>query len=134
MASIDPRPGQMKAALASVPSGVPIIMLNLLRFRDKALYADGASELTGRQAYEIYLNNAGKHVEACGGSVLLRANAYAGIIAPEDEQWDEVLLVRYPSIEKFVAMVMNPDYQAFTPHRTAALADARLIATVEATA
>lgn len=131
MPTIDPRPGQMKAALAAVPPGVPIIMLNLLRFREKAEYPNQSSELTGRQAYEIYLENANKHVHAVGGEVMLHANAYTGIIAPEDEQWDEMLLVRYPSIEKFVAMVMNPDYQKFTVHRTAAIADSRLVATVE---
>lgn len=131
MPSIDPRPGQMKAALASVPPGVPVVMLNLLKFRDKAEYPDQFSDLTGKQAYSIYSKQALQHVQAIGGEVVMMAKACVGIIAPEDEQWDEMLLVRYPSIEKFVAMVMNPDYQKFTVHRTAALADSRLIATVE---
>jgi uncharacterized protein (DUF1330 family) len=126
--SIDPRPGQMKSALTSVPSGVPIVMLNLLRFHDKAGYPD--ADLTGRQAYAIYLKSAGSHVLAAGGAVIFRGRAHAAVIAPEGEHWDEVLLVRYPSIEKFVAMVMNPDYQKLTQYRTAALADSRLIATV----
>lgn len=130
MPSIDPRPGQMKAALASVPPGVPIVMLNLLRFREKAEYPDQVSDLTGRQAYALYIEQATRHVHAIGGEVVMQGKAHAAIIAPEGEQWDEVLLVRYPSIEKFVAMVMNPDYQSFTVHRTAGLADARLIATV----
>ena len=47
------------------------------------------------------------------------------------EQWDEVLLVRYPNIAAFFGMVMAPDYQAESIHRTAALRDARLICTVE---
>lgn len=130
MPSIDPRPGQMKAALASVPPGVPIVMLNLLRFRDKAEYPDQASDLTGKQAYAIYSKQAIQHVRATGGEVVMMGQVHAAIIAPDGEQWDEMLLVRYPSIEKFVAMAMNPDYQAFTVHRTAALADSRLIATV----
>ena len=130
MSSIDPRPGQMKAALATVPPGVPIVMINLLRFRDKAEYPDQVSDLTGRQAYALYIKQAIRHVRATGGEVVMMGQVHAAIIAPDGEQWDEMLLVRYPSIEKFVAMVMNPDYQSFTVHRTAGLADARLIATV----
>lgn len=130
MPAIDPRPGKMKEALAKVPAGVPIIMLNLLRFRDKAAYPDQASDLSGKEAYAIYSKEAFRHVSAVGGEVVLWAKAHAAVIAPEDEEWDEMLLVRYPSIEQFVAMVMNPEYQQLAVHRTAALADARLIATV----
>lgn len=130
MSAIDPRPGQMKAALASVPPGVPVVMLNLLKFRDKALYPDQASDLTGKQAYAIYSEQAFQHVSAIGGEVVMFARAHASVIAPEGEEWDEMLLVKYPSIEKFVAMVMNPEYQKIAVHRTAAIADSRLIATV----
>ena len=36
-------------------SDAPIVMLNLLKFRAKAVYSDGrASDLTGRQAYDLY--------------------------------------------------------------------------------
>jgi uncharacterized protein (DUF1330 family) len=131
MPAIDPRPGQMKAALASVPAGVPVVMLNLLKFRERAQYPDQASELTGKQAYGIYSKQAFAHVSAVGGEVLFWGKAHAAIIAPEGETWDEMLLVQYPSIEKFVAMVMNPEYQKISLHRTAALEDARLIATVK---
>ena len=53
----------------------------------------------------------------------------ASVIAPEGETWDEVLLVQYPFGQAFLNMVQMPDYQAATVHRTAALADSRLIAT-----
>lgn len=131
MPSIDPREGQMKAALESVPAGVPVVMLNLLKFRAQAQYPDQSSPLTGKQAYNLYSKQAFAHVAGCGGEVLFWGKAHAAIIAPEGESWDEMLLVQYPSIEKFVAMVMNPDYQAIAVHRTAGLEDARLIATVK---
>ncbi len=130
MTAIDPRPGQMKAALQQVPAGVPVIMLNLLKFRDQACYEGKPADLTGKQAYAIYSEAAMQHVSAIGGEVILYARARAAVIAPEGEEWDEMLLVKYPSMEKFVAMVMNPEYQKLAAHRTAALADARLIATV----
>ena len=131
MSSIDPRAGEMKAALASVPPGVPVVMLNLLKFRDKARYADQALDLSGKQAYGIYSKHAFEHVTANGGEVIFWGEAYAAIIAPEGEEWDEMLLVQYPSIEKFVEMVMSPEYKKIAVHRTAALENARLIATVK---
>ena len=56
------------------------------------------------------------------------ANVQLALIAPEHEDWDELLLVHYPSPEAFLEMLADPDYQAATIHRTAALADSRLIA------
>ena len=50
------------------------------------------------------------------------------MIGPSDEAWDEVLLVQYPSRKAFLTMAGNPEYLACTVHRTAALADSRLIA------
>ena len=131
MGSIDPTPASFKALFATVPPGRPVVMLNLLRFRDVA--DDGANadapSRTGREAYEAYAHHATRHVQAVGGRVLWRGHAVHALIAPEGEAWDEVLLVEYPSVEAFIGMVRSPQYQAFTHHRTAALADSRLIAT-----
>jgi uncharacterized protein (DUF1330 family) len=49
------------------------------------------------------------------------------LIGPADARWDRVLLVRYPDLGAFLAMTQNPDYQAGAGHRTAALADSRLL-------
>ena len=77
------------------------------------------------------LEQAKAYVKAAGGELLFQASAVAHPVALPGEQWDEVLLVRYPSIGAFFTMVMAPDYQAQSIHRTAALEDARLICTVE---
>ena len=55
------------------------------------------------------------------------AAAQVALIAPEGEQWDELLLVRYPSKAAFLGMLADTEYRAATVHRTAALADSRLI-------
>lgn len=57
------------------------------------------------------------------------AAAHMALIAPPGEHWDQLLLVRYPSAAAFLAMLADPEYQAATVHRSAALADSRLIAT-----
>jgi uncharacterized protein (DUF1330 family) len=66
-------------------------------------------------------------VRGVGGQVQLLAQAKVALIAPAGEQWDEVLLVHYPSRQAFLGMLADAEYQAATVHRTAALADSRLI-------
>jgi uncharacterized protein (DUF1330 family) len=114
-----------------VPAGVPIVMLNLLRFRPEAAYPPGSphAPCTGREAYARYTAHALGAVAAAGAEVVFHGSALAHPIAPPDEQWDEILLVAYPSVGAFLQMVMAPDYQAQSVHRTAALEDARLVCT-----
>jgi uncharacterized protein (DUF1330 family) len=114
-----------------VPDGQPVVMLNLLRFRDQADYPPGSGiePATGRQAYERYSQLTFPHLRRVGGRPIWRADARACPIAPQGERWDEVILVHYPSREAFIRMISDPAYQAGTVHRTAALEDSRLIAT-----
>ncbi len=132
MKPIDPDPGSFSRALKDLPKDKPVVMLNLLAFREQAAYDDDSEPCSGREAYARYSKQAIKHVAACGGEVVFMGAAQTPLVAPPDEKWDEMLLVRYPSIEAFVSMVMNPEYQAFAKHRTAALEEARLIPMLEA--
>ena len=131
MESIDPRPEQFNEVIAKVPKNVPVVMLNLLKFRDIAGYPDGKADISGRDAYAIYSEHALKHLADIGGELIWFGEAKASVIAPPDEDWDQVFLVRYPSIEKFIEMVTNPLYQEIVIHRSSALKDSRLIATIE---
>jgi len=131
--SVDPTPESVKLLAARVPSGVPVVMLNLLRFREQADYA-GATQApcNGRDAYAAYGREIEPYLAQAGGKVIWQGDAKHAFIAPPGEQWDEVLLVEYPSKEAFLSMLKSPGYQAITFHRTAALDDARLIVTLKA--
>ncbi|MBM6404174.1 DUF1330 domain-containing protein [Phycicoccus sp. CSK15P-2] len=126
---LEPAPDAL-SALAGLPDDEPVVMLNLLRFRDSAEYPAGvdAEPCSGREAYERYSCEAVRFVRAVGGEPVFQGASELAVIGPEGE-WDEVLLVRYPSRAAFLAMVSDPDYLATTVHRTAALADSRLVAT-----
>lgn len=130
MPSLNPSPDQLKRFAEQMPVGEPILMLNLLRFNADAAYPAGSGQqsCSGQQAYVRYSRTAREKVQAVGGAVETMANVQMALIAPEHEDWDELLLVRYPSPEAFLAMLADPEYQAATIHRTAALADSRLIA------
>jgi len=131
--SIDPTAESVKQLVARVPTGVPVVMLNLLRFREQAAYPEDKAQplRSGREAYAVYVKEIEPHLGAVGGRMIWKGSAHHAFIAPPGESWDEVLLVEYPSRDAFLAMLKSPPYQAMTFHRTAALEDARLIVTVK---
>jgi uncharacterized protein (DUF1330 family) len=117
-------------ALTKLADDEPLVMLNQLRFRPRASYPEGSAHApcSGREAYARYGAEAVKHVAKVGGKPIWMGAADLTVIGPSDEAWDEVLLVEYPSRKAFIAMASDPEYLACTVHRTAALADSRLIA------
>lgn len=132
--TIDPTRASL-ALLRELPQDGPIVMLNLLRYRAQADYpaATEAAPCSGREAYRRYSRLAQAHVAAVGGELLWLGAVQAQVIAPAEERWDDVMLVRYPSVAAFLQMLAAPDYQAATVHRTAALEDSRLMATQQTT-
>lgn len=132
MGAIDPTPEQVAAFSTQVPDGQRLVMINLLRFREWAAYPAGtrAEKHTGREAYELYSRHAMKYLAEVGGRPIWRGEARHAVIAPVGEQWDEAILVEYPSRNAFERMIGNAGYQSGLYLRTAALDDSRLIATV----
>lgn len=107
----------------------PLSMLNLLKFKDQADYPEGEHEpCSGLEAYRRYAAVAGPFVEAVGGKPLFMGDAKFIIIGDEAEDWDEVLIVQYPTKQAFFDMITNAAYQATTVHRSAALERSALIA------
>ncbi len=123
-----------QAVMAGLAEDTPIVMINLLRYRDRAAYPAGsdAEPCSGRDAYRRYGQVSIRLITAVGGQVIWQGSPKAVLIGAPGEQWHKALLVRYPSKRAFLEMVGSPDYQAITVHRTAALEDSRLIATVPA--
>ncbi|MDO8331959.1 MAG: DUF1330 domain-containing protein [Fluviicoccus sp.] len=131
MKTINPDPQRLPAIFAGIPLDTPVVMVNLLRFREVAHYKDGPAAWSGREAYRRYSEVALVKLAEIGAEVIFMGDAKGSVIAPPEESWDEVLLVRYPSIQVFMGMMASPDFREASKHRTAALEDARLIATVQ---
>ena len=130
-------PDALDAAAAVAGSAdQPIFMLNLLRYNDRAAYPDdaGFAPCSGREAYyRRYVPAFSSVAERSGFKLFWMANALAGIVAPADEHWDDVAIVEYPSFAAFRMLVESDAYKTEAdPHRSAALADWRLIATSKA--
>lgn len=127
---IDPERDQFEA-FKSLPRDRPIMMLNFLRFRDKAAYADGR-EATGAEAYAAYGRESGPIFRRVGGTIMWRGKPELMLIGPKDKRWDLIFVARYPTAGAFLEMVTDPDYRIAVKHRQAAVLDSRLIRTVEA--
>ena len=113
--AIDPRGADLKRFLAEDPGG-PVVMLNLLRFADRA-------------SYDEYGRAIQPFLEKVGGEVIYFGEGSTVLVAEPGQSWDAVLLVRYPSRAAFSQMVADPDYQKITHLRTRALKEAVLQAT-----
>jgi uncharacterized protein (DUF1330 family) len=126
---IDPERDQFNAFKA-LPRDVPVMMLNLVKYRDKAQYEDGR-DATGAEAYAAYGRESAPVFERVGGEIIWRGKPEVMLIGPFEKQWDEIFVARYPTAGAFLEMVTDPVYREAVKHRQAAVEDSRLIRTAE---
>jgi uncharacterized protein (DUF1330 family) len=124
--SIDPTADQVRALRDDGPDG-PIVMVNLLKFRDRAAYPAEADEppCSGAEAYARYQHAFTVTVGATSRAEVLYegpvGQVFIGDPAAREADWDKVLIVRYPSRQHFLAMMANAEYRAALAHRYAGL-------------
>jgi uncharacterized protein (DUF1330 family) len=116
--------------LSDLDQAAPVVMLNLMRFRERSLDSDGS----GWDAYLRYSALTVPMIKARGGTLLWTGNAKAVALGAEQgNQWDYVALVYYPSIAAFTDMMTSPEYEnSSDPHRRNGCAEHVIIATAEA--
>lgn len=109
----------------------PIAMINLLRFRARAVYPDGRDpQLSGREAFQRYGMGFAPLLEATGGRLIHGGKVSLLAIGAAEELWDAVVVVEYPSREAFLRLTQSREYQAVAVHRDAGLAGQLLVETV----
>ncbi len=109
-----------------------VVMLNLLRLRAVADYADHPElapgmPITGHQAYDLYVAHTLPFLVASGGEVLFDGEGGDCLIGPSTERWDRVLIVRQRSVADFMAFAEHQAYLEGLGHRSAAVEDSRLL-------
>lgn len=118
MACIIPTQDQFKKLMSQNYKG-PIVMINLLKFKP-----DG-----GVESYQKYFEATKALMENKEIiRIVYRGKGLMPVIG--EEEWDEVALYEYPSIDAFIDMNRNKDYQAAVHYRTDALIDSRLYCTI----
>lgn len=105
------------------PEDGPFVMVNLLKFKPKAEYADGSdAQLSGADAYNRYGVEVAKLVHALGGRVRYSGKVTGLMLGAVEDLWDAVALAEYPSLAAFQQMATSPEYHAIEHHRAAGLA------------
>ena len=111
------------------PEG-PVVMVNLMRFRERSLDGDGS----GWDAYLRYSALTVPMIKARGGTLLWTGDAEAVALGSQDRnRWDYLALVYYPSVAAFIDMMTSADYDTrCDPHRRNGCEDHVIICTREA--
>jgi uncharacterized protein (DUF1330 family) len=114
------------AQFKDLPRDHPVEMLNLVRLRERAVYADGR-ETSGQKAYAAYGRESKPVFHKVGGKIIWSGQPQLMLIGPQEEQWDIAFIARYPSGQAFLDMIYDPAYQAVVHHRQVAVKSSRLI-------
>lgn len=122
---------QAWALFKDLPRDEPVHMLNLVRLNAVAAYPEGHPDhgkgLSGLEAYRAYGRTTAHIFQRLGGRQVWVGKPQVTLTGPQDEAWDIAFIAAYPNAEAFISMVRDPEYQTLVAHRTAAVADSRLI-------
>ncbi len=139
MADVEVTREAMDAAERTLSGRGPVHMLNLVRYRAQATYAQPseAAACSGREAYLQRYAPAFARVAAAVApgarfAPVLLAAVRAMLVPPADQAWDDVVIVEYQDFATLRRILDSPRYEAeAAPHRRAALADWHFIATLK---
>jgi uncharacterized protein (DUF1330 family) len=120
------------ALFKALPRDRPIHMLNLIVLRPKAEYPAGhpdhGKDISGAEAYRAYGRAIGPVFEKLGARQVWSGRPEVMVTGPGSEAWDLAFIAEYPNTQAFIDMVRDPHYREHVvPHRTAAVADSRLL-------
>ena len=95
-------------AVAGLEPEEPVVMLNLMKFRERSLDGQGS----GWDAYLRYSALTSPLIKARGATILWTGAVRAVALGPVAEgDWDYAALVWYPRPAAFLDMVGSPEYQ-----------------------
>jgi uncharacterized protein (DUF1330 family) len=101
MSKLTPSEQEVLALREQVGPG-PVVMVNLLKFKQPG----------GREAFARYGALSGPLIARQGAELLYMGEAGPSLAG---EDWDSVVLVRFPDIEAFIGLAADPVYQQKAP-------------------
>ena len=117
----------IKLATTAPDDDGPVWMVNLMRYKEQAEYADGReTTLTGREADDEYAPFG--PLAAVGAEVVFVADVEDQFIG-EEPKWDRIGVVKYPTRAAFIEMQRRDDFQKAHEHKEAGMAETIVIGT-----
>lgn len=127
-------PQTLEAAISTIGES-PVVLVNLLWFRETPLYPGGfiGGKPTAKEAYfDGYAQAFRKIAEEVGvtSELLYAGDRVAGLLTGADDNWDQIVIVRYQRLAD-LKLIMNTDAYGLkaAPHRLAAIENWRFFAT-----
>jgi len=118
---VSPNEQQINGFLENPEIG-PISMVNLLKYKEMAIYEDGRdTNLTGEEAYGLYAAEVINLVEKYGGEFVFAGKVSRLMLGEVDDLWDTIAIAKYPNRKAMLDMTMDPEYQKINIHREAGL-------------
>jgi len=125
--------GQIDADYAARLAGTPpeedgpVWMVNLMRYKEVAEYADGRdSAISGREADNAYTPLAA--LAGVGAEIVFVGDVDRQLLGDEPV-WDRVAVVKYPTRRAFIEMQSRPDFVERHAHKEAGMAQTIVIGT-----
>lgn len=115
---VDPDYG-LKLATTEPDDDGPVWMVNLMKYKEVAEYADGRETTrSGREADDEYTPIG--PLTAIGAEIVYAAEVEMQLLG-EGEGWDRVGIVKYPTRRAFIEMQQRDDFQAKHVHKEAGM-------------
>lgn len=112
----------------SLPDDGPVVMVNLVRFRDQSLDGNGS----GWDAYQRYSKADMPLLKRVGGTILWAGHVEGVALGDLGAgRWDWVVVVFYPSRSAFLSMMTSPEYELANVDRENAVDDHVILAANE---
>jgi hypothetical protein len=122
--TVDREYGMRLAATPPDEDG-PVWMVNLMKYREVADYADGReSTISGRDADDLYAPT--DTLAAIGAEVAFFGDVDQQLLG-DAPVWDRVGVVKYPTRRSFIEMQSRPDFQRKHAHKEAGMAETIVI-------
>jgi len=97
-------------------------LVNFFKFHETADYgADTEPEISGREAFQRYADVSVPTMQNAGGDFLAVA-AFAGSLIGQEQDWDLIVVGKFPNLAAYLSLNTNPDYVRAFRHRNAAVA------------
>ena len=110
--------------LKNYPKDIPLVMVNIIKFKSRIKNGNE----TGAVAYARYFKNVQPFVAKANAKLIWKGEVASTVIGDSQDEPDMIFLIEYPSVDHFLEMVSDPEYQKAAKDRTIALEYGGLIA------
>jgi len=117
----------MRLATTPAEDDGPVWMVNLMKYREVAEYADGRdAKISGKEADDEYAPL--ESLAAIGAEVVFFGDVETQLLGDEPK-WDRIGVVKYPTRRSFIEMQSRPDFKAKHVHKEAGMQETIVIGT-----